>query len=260
MIEFVYSVRKLKDGKEYASSSLCNAINCLVMYLLDNSLNINKYNLASKQEFRDLWKTLDSKMKQLKKIGKCCLLFAPQSGEHGEMCVSQFVFTSNGGLQFTKFSQKNDQGGIDGNLDSLTIPVPPDPEGLLGLIHDIKLYIEHRPTNFTCDYLHLKINKHSKTIVKNEWYLDSKLGIKTCGNFMKSICNAASVPIITSIAITRHKSESSFRIYSRPSDKQKEDALAFLIESARKLLSNKKNSKKLHLSQKKILTEASSPL
>ncbi|CAG8795999.1 14110_t:CDS:2, partial [Racocetra fulgida] len=183
---------------------------------------------------------------------------------HGEMRVSQFVFASNGGLQFTKFSQKNDQGGVDGNLDLLTIPVPPDPKGLLGPVHDIKLYIDHRPANFTCEFLHLKINKHSKAIVKGEWYLDSKLGTKTCGNLMKSICNAAGiniqgrdivnhsgrttlitslyqagVPIITSMSISGHKSESSFRIYSRPSDKQKEEALAFLIGTAGKLPSNK---------------------
>ncbi|CAG8752604.1 26672_t:CDS:2, partial [Racocetra persica] len=158
------NTRKMIDNWEYAPSSLRNAINCLAMYLLDNSLNINKYNLANNQEFKDLWKTLDGKMKQLKKIEKVVWHHDPlttteiQTIFHGEMCISQFVFTSNGGLQFKKFSQKNNQGGIDGNLDSLTILVPPDPEGLLGPIHDIKLYIEHWPTNFTCDYLHLKIN------------------------------------------------------------------------------------------------------
>lgn len=214
MIEFVCGVRQLRNGDEYAPSSLRNAINCLAMYLLDHPLNINKYNLASKQEFRDLWKTLDGKMKQLKKIGKvarhhdpltreeiqaifqheatsishpqglqyrifmwCCLLFAPRGGEHSEMRVSQFIFTQTGGLQFTKFSQKNDQGGIDGNLDSLIIPVPPDPEGLLGPVHDIKLYIERRPANYTCEFLHLKINNHSKAIIRNEWYCDARLGI-----------------------------------------------------------------------------------
>ncbi|CAG8849284.1 26894_t:CDS:1, partial [Gigaspora margarita] len=41
-----------------------------------------------------------------------------------------------------KFYQKNDQGRINSSLDSLTIPVPPDPKRLLGSIHDIKLYID----------------------------------------------------------------------------------------------------------------------
>ncbi|RIB02603.1 hypothetical protein C2G38_862654 [Gigaspora rosea] len=55
---------------------------------------------------------------------------------------------------------------------------------------------------------------------------------------MKSICKSAGVPLITSMAITGHKSESSFRIYSRPSDKQKE-ALSFLIGTAGNLPLNK---------------------
>ncbi|CAG8824838.1 31275_t:CDS:2, partial [Racocetra persica] len=156
MIEFVCGIRKLKDGEKYAPSSLHNAINCLAMYLLDNSLNINKYNLARKvAQHHDPLTTTEIQTifaheatsisypqgLQYRIFMWCCLLFASQGGEHGEMHVSQFVFTSN---------------------DSLTISVPPDPEGLLGPIHNIKLYIEHRPTNFTCDYLYLKINKHSK--------------------------------------------------------------------------------------------------
>ncbi|CAG8531005.1 22521_t:CDS:2, partial [Gigaspora margarita] len=200
MIEFVYSIRKLKDGKEYLPSSVCNAINCLAMYLLDNSLNINKYNLASKQEFRDLWKALDGKMKQLKKIEKVARHHDPLTTTEIQTIFAHEAISISYPqglhcLQFTKFLQKNDQNGIDGNLDSLTIPVPPDSEGLLGSIHNIKLYIECRPTNVTCDYLHLKISKNSKAIVKNKWYLDSKLGIKTCGNLMKSICNAVGINI-----------------------------------------------------------------
>ncbi|CAG8445727.1 16649_t:CDS:2 [Acaulospora morrowiae] len=268
MIEFICGVRQINSGEEYAPLSLCNEINCLATYFMDQPLNINKYNLGSKQEFRELWKTLDGKMKQLKKIGKitchhdplvnsevhtifnheatstsysqglqycvfmwCCLLFASRGGKHAEMRVLQFVFTQDGGLHFTKFSQKNDQDGINGNLDSLIIPVPPDSKGLLGPVHDIKLYIEHQPKNF-------------KSIIRGEWYLDSKLGSKTCANLMKSICNAsAGVPITTSMAITGHKSESSFRIYSRPSDKQKEEALSLLIETAGDLPSIEKFSK-----------------
>jgi hypothetical protein len=203
MVEFICGVRQLNSEKEYAPFSLHNTINCIAAYLLDNTLNTDKYNLASKQEFRDLWKTLDGKMKLLKKNGKithhhdpltnmeieaifkhdaisathpqglqyrvfmwCCLLFAPRGGEHAEMRMSQFFFTSNGGLQFTKFSQKNDQGGIDGNLDSLEIPVPPDSEGSLGPIYDIKLYINSRPKNCKCEFLHLRINKNYQGIIQ----------------------------------------------------------------------------------------------
>ncbi|CAG8833317.1 43500_t:CDS:2, partial [Gigaspora margarita] len=91
-----------------------------------------------------------------------------------------------------------------------------------------------------------------------------RLGIKTCGNLMKSICKSvdieiqdhdivnhsdhttpitslyqAGVLLITSIAITGHKSESSFRIYLRPFDEQKKEALSFLIGTAKNLLLNK---------------------
>ncbi|CAG8794570.1 12370_t:CDS:2, partial [Racocetra fulgida] len=42
----------------------------------------------------------------------------------------------------------------------------------------------------------------------------------------------------TTMSITRHKSESSYRIYARPSNKQKEDALSLLINSVGTLPSN----------------------
>ncbi|CAG8847634.1 22711_t:CDS:2, partial [Racocetra persica] len=38
------------------------------------------------------------------------------------------------------------------------------------------------------------------------------------------------IPIVTSMSITGHKSESSYRIYSRPSEQQKKDALSILID------------------------------
>ncbi|CAG8843290.1 25708_t:CDS:2, partial [Gigaspora margarita] len=123
MIKFVCGMYQLRNGDEYAPSSLYNAINC---------------------------------------------------GKHGEMRVLQFIFTQNSSLQFTKFFQKNDQGWVNSNLDSLIIPVSPDPEGLLGPVYDIKLYIKRRP---------------------NKWYHNMRLGIKTCGNLMKSICKSTGIDI-----------------------------------------------------------------
>ena len=38
------------------------------------------------------------------------------------------------------------------------------------------------------------------------------------------------IPIVTSMSITGHKSESSYCIYSRPSEQQKKDALSTLID------------------------------
>ncbi|CAG8774539.1 26390_t:CDS:2, partial [Racocetra persica] len=149
----------------------------------------------------------------------CCLLFALRGGEYSQMKVTQFTFLSNREIQFTKFSQKNDPGGIEENLDSLIIPVPADPKGYLG-----------------------------------PWYLDVKLGQNSCNNFMKNICFNVGInikdydiinhserttpitylfregiPIVTLMSITGHKSESSYRIYSRPSEQQKKDVLSTLI-------------------------------
>ncbi|CAG8664222.1 12706_t:CDS:2, partial [Racocetra fulgida] len=39
------------------------------------------------------------------------------------------------------------------------------------------------------------------------------------------------VPMVTTMAITGHKSESSYRVYTRPSKKDKEDALSSLINN-----------------------------
>ncbi|CAG8797286.1 12940_t:CDS:2, partial [Racocetra fulgida] len=148
----------------------------------------------------------------------------------------QFVFTSNGGIQFKKYSQKNDQGGVDGNSDALIIPVPPDPEG-------------------------------SQDYSNDSWYLDERLGARSCRSFMKNVCTAVGIDIkdrdivnhsgrstpITSLfqkgvaigttmSITGHKSESSYRIYARSSNKQKEDALSLLISSVGALPCNSQDS------------------
>ncbi|CAG8807596.1 6013_t:CDS:2, partial [Racocetra fulgida] len=172
-----------------------------------------------------------------------------------QMKITQFTFLDNGGIQFMKFSQKNDPGGIEGNLDSLIISVPADLKGYLGPVHNIKLYLSKRPANCACQFLHLKINKNIHEYKNGKWYFDAKLGQNSCSNFMKSICTEVGInikdrdivnhsgrttpithlfhegiPIVTSMSITGHKSESSYCIYSRPSEQQKKDALSTLID------------------------------
>ncbi|CAG8541842.1 1860_t:CDS:2 [Cetraspora pellucida] len=166
MTEFFCGLRKIQDGSDYSSSSLVNAYNCLSNYFYKHLGGSQKFVINNKSEFPLLWEVLNGKMKVLKQSRKvtkhhnplssdklktifnhktlsintakglqyqvliwCCLLFAPRGGEHSQMKVMQFTFLSNGGIQFTKFSQKNDPSGIEGNLDSLIIPVPADPEG-----------------------------------------------------------------------------------------------------------------------------------
>ncbi|CAG8846592.1 1242_t:CDS:2, partial [Racocetra persica] len=159
-------------------------------------------------------------------------------------------------LRFTKYSQKNDQGGIESDNTGLIIPVPPDPTDFQGPIHDLKLYISKRPENYQTPYLHLRINNKFAYDPEEPWYCDTRLGEKLCQSFMKNVCNIVGidtknrsitnhsgrstsitalfrqgVPMVTTMAITGHKSESSYRVYARPSGKDKEDALSSLINN-----------------------------
>ncbi|CAG8635936.1 12630_t:CDS:2 [Cetraspora pellucida] len=138
--------------------------------------------------------------------------------------MTQFTFTPNEGMQFAKSHQKNDQGGVDGCSDALVIPIPPDPENYY--------------------------------LLKDEWYLDSQLGEKSCQSLMKNICATVNinlegrdivnhsgrstpitslfqkgVPTVTTMSLTGHKSELSYRIYAWPSQQQKEEALSLLINN-----------------------------
>ncbi|CAG8842410.1 41445_t:CDS:1, partial [Gigaspora margarita] len=49
-------------------------------------------------------------------------------GKHCNMLTEQFEFTSNSGIHFKKYSQKNDQGGVNSNSDALIVPVPSNSE------------------------------------------------------------------------------------------------------------------------------------
>ncbi|CAJ0646440.1 16206_t:CDS:2, partial [Entrophospora sp. SA101] len=120
---------------------------------------------ACKQNYPDLYKTLNGKLRDLKKQGKIstkkadtlspdeikqilnhpstskdtpeglsrreliwiCLVFCPRGGEHTKMLKCQFDICDDM-VVFTKFHQKNDQGGFDGNNESLNIPCPHDKE------------------------------------------------------------------------------------------------------------------------------------
>lgn len=93
-------------------------------------------------------------------------------------------------------------------------------------------------------------------LMKDPWFYDIKLGENACRSLMKDICIAVGidingrdivnhsgrstpitflfqkgVPTVTTMSITGHKSESSYRIYARPSNQQREDALSLLIDN-----------------------------
>jgi hypothetical protein len=199
MIEFILGIRQVYTQLEYSPSSLINCIRLLSIYIVKHPNAVKKYNIGNRKEFPQLWEALNGKMKLLKKKGVVarhhdyltdieikeifqhtavnintpqgllyrifiwsCLLFQPCGGEHYNMTISQFSFISNGGMQFSKNSQKNDQGGIDGNSNALIIPIPPDPEGYHGPVYDFKFYFSKRPPNSTCKFLYLHINQEIK--------------------------------------------------------------------------------------------------
>ncbi|CAG8769891.1 3660_t:CDS:2, partial [Cetraspora pellucida] len=122
-------------------------------WIYDAQTGPTKFKLSYKDDFRNLWNTLDGKMKQLKRNRiipqhhdplteeETSLIFNdPNGGEHGQMKISQFKFLPDSGIIFTKWSQKNDQGGLDDNGNATSIPIPPDPLEKPGPVHDIQLY------------------------------------------------------------------------------------------------------------------------
>ena len=58
---------------------------------------------------------------------------------------------------FTKFHQKNDQGGLDGNGESLNISCPRDKEHQ-GAYDDIISYLSKRPTPCITKEFYLQVN------------------------------------------------------------------------------------------------------
>ncbi|RIB23154.1 hypothetical protein C2G38_2172050 [Gigaspora rosea] len=171
------------------------------------------------------------------------------------MSTAQLTFTSNGGMQFVKNYQKNDQGGVDGCSDALVFLIPPDPKNYCGPVYDFKYYFSKRPTNSSCSSLYLQVNKNAK-------YLGVQLDEKACRTLKKTICtivnidlknheiiinhSGRSTPItflfqkgvltVTTMSLNGHKSKLSYRIYACPSQQQKEEALLLLINNVGTLL------------------------
>ncbi|CAJ0765857.1 4377_t:CDS:2, partial [Entrophospora sp. SA101] len=203
LCEFVVGVRR-DDGEEYLSLKNCMA--AIDRHLKSHSVIKDQITLngnACKQNYPDLYKTLNGKLRDLKKQGKIstkkadtlspdeikqilnhpstskdtpeglsrrvfiwvCLVFCPHGGEHTKMLKCQFDIRDDMVI-FTKFHQKNDQSGLDGNNESLNIPCPRDKEHQ-GAYDDIISYL---------------------TINDDVWYLDHKIGTEKIKNYMKTIC------------------------------------------------------------------------
>ncbi|CAJ0868033.1 19113_t:CDS:2 [Entrophospora sp. SA101] len=142
---------------------------------------------------------------------------------------------------FTKFHQKNDQGGLDGNNESLNIPCPRDKEHQ-GAYDDIISYLSKRPT---------------PSINDDVWYLDHKIGTEKIKNYMKTICFDAGINLngrkivnhsghATSLnwlyqsgvddtqvmTISGHKSLKGVRLYIAPTIYQKASKISNVLQMA----------------------------
>ncbi|CAG8678099.1 4785_t:CDS:2 [Cetraspora pellucida] len=211
IIEFALGICKICDQKEYSPFLLINCMKLLSVYILKHPNAVIKFNIGNRKEFAKLWNALDGKIKQLKKKGIVSQHYDHLMNEELKK-IFQHDAVSNTtlqGIQFMKNFQKNDQGGIDGNSNALVISVPPDPKGCQELIYDFKLYFPKRLSSLKYTSLYLQINKKAKGVL-----------------------------MVTTIALTGHKSESSYCIYAHLSDKQKEDALSLLINNVKKLPSS----------------------
>ncbi|CAG8820541.1 32095_t:CDS:2, partial [Gigaspora margarita] len=226
---------------------------------------------GNKKEFAKLWNALNGKMKLLKKNGIvswhhdyltdeelkiifqynevssntlqgllyrifiwCCLLFQPHGGEHYKITISQFTFTSNGGIHFAKNYQKNNQGGIDGNSETHMIFIPPDTKGSQGPIYDFKLYFSKRPPNSKCILLYLQINKEAKDLQTDLWYYDAQLGEKVFQMLLKTICTTVGINV-KNHDIINHSVNPHIAFMPAYLKKQKENALSLLINNVGKL-------------------------
>ncbi|CAG8744567.1 8296_t:CDS:2, partial [Cetraspora pellucida] len=201
------------------------------LYLLNHSDGNRQFTLSNKKEFRLLWSTLNGKLKKLKKSGNIVKHHDNLIDEEVQQIFQHKLISINdsqdGGLRFTKYSQKNNQEGIESDNTGLIITVPLDPTDFQGPIHDLKLYISKHPKNYQTLYLHLLINN------KFAFGIDTKNCSITNHGRSTSITALfrQGVPIVTTMAITGHKSESSYRVYAKPSRKDKENALSSLINN-----------------------------
>ncbi|CAG8506443.1 9432_t:CDS:2, partial [Racocetra fulgida] len=105
---------------------------------------------------------------------------------------------------------------IESDNTGLIIPVPPDPTEFQGPIHNLKLYISKHPENYQTPYLHLRINN------KFAFGIDTK---------NRSITNHSGRSTSITALFRQGVPMSSYRVYARPSGKDKEDALSSLINN-----------------------------
>ncbi|CAJ0827700.1 17321_t:CDS:2 [Entrophospora sp. SA101] len=236
LCEFVVGVRR-DDGEEYLSLKNCMA--AIDRHLKSHSVIKDQITLngnACKQNYPDLYKTLNGKLRDLKKQGKIstkkadtlspdeikqilnhpstskdtpeglsrreliwiCLVFCPRGGEHTKMLKCQFDICDDM-VVFTKFHQKNDQGGFDAINDDV-------------------------------------------------WYLDHKIGTEKIKNYMKTICFDAvnhsgcatslnwlyqsGVDDTQVMTISGHKSLKGVRSYIAPTIYQKASKISNVLQMA----------------------------
>ncbi|CAG8769451.1 5940_t:CDS:1, partial [Ambispora leptoticha] len=169
---------KKKDSNDYRANSIKQAVDAISRFLLYNSPI--RVNLHDRYLFPDLYTVLHGKMRDLQehRFGEIkrsialnsqqiqeilqhsridhsnpvnllyrifiCLsiLLAMRGGEYYQLKVDQFKIDKHGGLQFFRYTSKNNQRGLQkGQAQVISIPLD-----TVGPCDDIKFYLSKRPS------------------------------------------------------------------------------------------------------------------
>ncbi|CAJ0645266.1 5159_t:CDS:2, partial [Entrophospora sp. SA101] len=225
LCEFVVGVRR-DDGEEYLSLKKLN----LHDLKKQGKISTKKADTLSPDEIKQILNHPSTSKDTPEGLSRrvfiwVCLVFCPHGGEHTKMLKCQFDIRDDMVI-FTKFHQKNDQSGLDGNNESLNIPCPRDKEHQ-GAYDDIISYL---------------------TINDDVWYLDHKIGTEKIKNYMKTICFDAvnhsgratsliwlyqsGVDDTQVMTISGHKSLKGVRSYISPTIYQKASKISNVLQMA----------------------------
>ncbi|CAG8746033.1 3517_t:CDS:2, partial [Racocetra persica] len=197
MQKFIVGIWQLKSGKEYSPSSLKNALillNRKIKQLKQNRIILQLHYPLTEKEITLIFN------------------YPKVSASHAQ------------GLQYKIFMWMCMLcapwgGGLDNNGNATSIPILSDPLEKCRPVYDIRLYFSKRPDNCASPNLLLQLAKN--LIVNHSGHTTSITHLYQLRT-----------PNSTLMSITGHKSESSVRIYSHPSEQQKKDCLSAIINSS----------------------------
>jgi hypothetical protein len=291
------STMKRNDGCEYKATSIKQAVDALNRYLVCHS-PILRINLHDKYMFPDLHNVLHGKMCDLQEHGfgetsgsvainprqilqilqhprmntsspegllyriffQLSIILAMRGGEHYDLKIDQFKSDGHDGLQFFRYTSKNNQRGIQGGKAQI-ISIPADDSGPCT---DIKYYLSKRP-DLSDDNFYLQPNP--SWLENGIWYKTSHIGKNRLNKFMQNIGRETQIDIPIELLsnhsgrktatqvlqdeeipeqaimqLTGHKSVQGVRAYKTINEEQQLNTLKTLINITDDKLSSKQNN------------------